>query len=184
MKNLILSLLIIISVFFTACQNDSIVDPITNDNMDKSIAYYLNLSSNTIKLDAPLLDPRAGFNEPLSIQGKIDYGVSFLVFNQTQVDANYNTIVKLKIDAVLIPTIPTETNSCRTIYKETVDNIKIDPLGSRNYRLIKRYEVTGCANSLQLECSYAVTTNSVTLKSMRLICGNQSVIHNPAAADM
>ncbi|MBE0538543.1 MAG: hypothetical protein IH620_02425 [Ignavibacterium sp.] len=179
MKNLILSLFIIISFFFTSCQNDSIVDPVTNNDMDKSIAYYLNIGSNSIKLDAQLLDPRHGFTEPLSIQGKIDYGVSFLGFNQTQSDANYNTIVKLKIDAVLIPSIPTETNSCRTIYKETVDNIKINRLGSREYSLTKRYEITGCANSMVLECNYAVTTNRVTLKSMRLVCCNQYVIQDP-----
>lgn len=179
MKNLILSLFIIISVFFTACQNDSIVDPVTNNDIDKSIAYYLNLASNTIKLDEQLLDPRHGFTQPLTIEGTIDYGVSFLGFDQTQADVNYNTIVKLKINAVLLPPIPTETNSCRAIYKETVDYIKIDPLGSRNYSLTKRYEITGCANSMVLECNYAVTTNQVTLKSIRLVCCNPYVIHYP-----
>ena len=179
MNRLILSLFIIISVFFTACQNDSIVDPVTNNDMDKSIAYYLNISSNTIKLDAQLVDPRAGFTEPLSIKGRIDYGVSFLGFNRNQADAYHNTVVKLKIDAVIIPPIPTETNSCYSIYKETVDNIKIDPFGSRNYMLVKKYEIAGCANRMSLECTYSVTTNQVALKSMRLICCNQRTTQDP-----
>jgi len=102
MKNLFLSLALLFLIVFTACQENTITNPITDENVGKDINYYNNLSSNTIKLNTSLLDPSQNPNISFQILGTIEYGVNYMP-NQLSSDLNYNTIVKMRISAKLYP---------------------------------------------------------------------------------
>ncbi|HEX9253653.1 MAG TPA: hypothetical protein VF870_15515, partial [Ignavibacteriaceae bacterium] len=78
MKNLFLSLALLFLIVFTACQENTITNPITNENIGKDINYYNNLSSNTIKLNTSLLDPSQNPNIAFQIIGTIEYGVNYM----------------------------------------------------------------------------------------------------------
>ncbi len=182
MKNLIFALALIFASFFNACQENSITDPITNENSENNIAYKINPGSNTIILDTWLLDPSQGPGpcSALRIAGTIDFGVSSNIGNQISTNNGYNTVVKMKINAELKPSVPVERLISYTaphyyVHKETLDNIMIDPFGSREYTLIKEYEITGCTHRMNLVCIYAVTTTRVMLRDIKLCCDIQTI---------
>jgi len=172
MKNLFFVLVLIFAAFFNACQENSITDPITNETSEKDINYYNNLNSNTIILNAWLLDPSQNPHTALQITGTIGYGVSSNFGNHITANLAYNTIVKMKINAVLDCPIVIDGSSAfgYCVNKETVDYIMIDPYGQREYRLVKNYEITGCRDRICLEATFGVTTTSVILKDLRLRC--------------
>lgn len=172
MKNLFLSLALLFLIVFTACQENTITNPITDENVGKDINYYNNLSSNTIKLNTSLLDPSQNPNISFQILGTIEYGVNYRP-NQFSVDLNYNTIVKMKFSAKLYPNAIIDKSACPTtpgycIFKETVDYLKIDLLGNRENKLVKKYEITGCGNRMCLQATFTVTTTQVMLKDLKL----------------
>lgn len=183
MKNLFLSLALLFLIVFTACQENSITNPITNENVGKDINYYNNLSSNTIKLNTSLLDPSQNPNISFQIIGTIEYGVSSNIGNQISANNAYNTIVKMRISAKLYPNAIIDKSACPTtpgycIFKETVDNLNIDLLGQRENKLVKRYEITGCLNRICLQATFAVTTTKVILKDLKL-CPAGSIVIDP-----
>jgi hypothetical protein len=185
MKNLIFAFVLIFAAFFNACQENSITDPITNETSEKDINYYINLANHTIILDAWLADPSQNPGSPLQITGSINYGVSSSVGNQISASNAYNTIIKMKIDALLRhcnPTVDGNISSSTpgySIRKETVDYIMLDPLGRREYKLVKDYEINGCTHRIFLQCTFAVTTNKVMLRDMKLCCVRQSIMCVP-----
>jgi hypothetical protein len=172
MKNLIFAFVLIFAAFFNACQENSITDPITHENVDKDINYYNNLNSNTIILNNWLLDPSQNPHTALQIIGTIDFGVSSNIGNQISVNNAYNTTVKMEINAELHSPVVIDGNSSLgyCVNKATVDYIMIDPYGQREYRLVKSYEISGCRDRICLECTFAVTTTRVILKDLKLRC--------------
>lgn len=182
MKNLIFAFAIIFAAFFNACQENSITDPITTENSEENIGYKINPGSNTIILDTWLLEPGQGPGpcSSLWIVGTIDFGVSSNIGNQISANNEYNTVVKMTINAELKPpSLPVErpisyTTPHYSVYEETLDYIILDPFGTREYLLIKQYEITGCGR-IHLVCTLGVTTTSVTLKGIRLCCDSQII---------
>jgi hypothetical protein len=185
MKNLIFAFVLIFAAFFNACQENSITDPITNETSEKDINYYINLANHTIILDAWLADPSQNPGSPLQITGSINYGVSSSVGNQISASNAYNTIIKMKIDALLRhcnPTVDGNISSSTpgySIRKETVDYIMLDPLGGREYKLVKNYEISGCTHRIFLQCTFAVTTNKVMLRDMKLCSTIHQAVYVP-----
>ena len=184
MKNLFFVLVLIFAAFFNACQENSITDPITNESLEKDINYYHNLSSNPIILNTWLLDPSQAPHASVQITGTIGYGVNSNVGNQISANNAYNTIVKMKIDAALRYSLPVDGNSSNVkpgyfINKETVDYIMIDPLGGREYRLVKKYEISGCTVRIFLQCTFAVTSTKVILRDMKLCCDRHQAVYVP-----
>ena len=185
MKNLIFAFVLIFAAFFNACQENSITDPITTDTSEKDINYYINQANHTIKLDAMLANPSQNPGSPLQITGTINYGVSSNVGNQISVDNAYNTIVKMKIDALLRhcnPTVDGNISSSTPGYcirKETVDYIMLDPLGGREYKLVKNYEISGCNGRIFLQCTFALTTTKVMLRDMKLCSTRHQAVYVP-----
>lgn len=181
MKNLIFAFVLIFAAFFNACQENSITDPITNENSEKNIDYKINPGSNTIILDTWLLDPSQGPGpcSGLRISGTIDFGVSSNIGNQISANNRYNTVVKMTINAQLKPPVPVEraisyNTPHYSVYKETLDYIMLDPFGAREYLLIKQYEITGC-DRLHLVCTFGVTTTRVILRDIKLCCDGQTI---------
>ena len=185
MKNLIFAFVLIFAAFFNACQENSITDPITNETSEKDINYYINLANHTIILDAWLADPSQNPGSQLQITGSINYGVNSNVGNQISASNAYNTIVKMKIDAQLRhcnPTVDGNISSSTPGYcirKETVDYIMLDPLGGREYKLVKNYEISGCSGRIFLQCTFAVTTNKVMLRDMKLCSTRHQAVYVP-----
>jgi hypothetical protein len=181
LKNLFFILALIFSAFFNACQENSITDPITNENSENNIAYKINLASNTIILDTWLLDPSQGPGpcSALRIAGTIDFGVRSNIGNQISANNGYNTVVMMTINAELKPSVPVDrpisyTSPHYSVYEETLDYIMLDPFGAKEYLLIKQYEITGCG-SIHLVCAFGVTATRVTLRDIRLCCDNQTI---------
>jgi len=185
MKNLIFAFVLIFAAFFNACQENSITDPIANDTSEKDINYYFNQANHTIILDAWLADPSQNPGSPLQITGTINYGVCSKVGNQISANNAYNLVIKMKIDAMLRycnPPIDGNINYTTPGYcirKETVDYIKLDPLGGREYKLVKNYEISGCDNRIFLQCTFAVTTTRVVLRDMKLSSTRQKAFYVP-----
>jgi hypothetical protein len=179
MRNLIFVLGLILAVFLNACQENSITDPITDNNIEKNSSYYANLNSGKIKLDEELTDPSQSPGAPYNIFGTIEYGISH-IGSQISAEQYYNTIVKMKIDAILKPSalIDKSSNypsSYLAIQKTSEDFLNISMTGAREFKLSKKYKVTGSNNHLNLVCTFAVTPNSLILKEMHLCCVRQVV---------
>lgn len=181
MKNLIFVLALIFTAFFNACQENSITDPITNENSENNIAYKINPGSNTIILDTWLLDPSQGPGpcSALRITGTIDFGVSSNIGNQISANNDYNTVVKMTINAELKPSVPVDrpisyTSPNYSVYEQTLDYIMLDPFGAREYLLIKQFEINGCGK-LHLVCTFGVTEACVMLRDIRLCCDSQTI---------
>jgi len=185
MKNLIFAFVLIFAAFFNACQENSITDPITTDTSEKDINYYINQANHTIILDARLANPSQNPGSPLQITGTINYGVSSNVGNQISADNAYNLVIKMKIDALLRhcnPTVDGNISSSTPGYcirKETVDYIMLDPLGGREYKLVKNYEISGCIDRIFLQCTFAVTTTKVMLRDMKLYSTRHQAVYVP-----
>ncbi len=183
MKNLIFIFVLIFAAFFNSCQENSITDPIATENSEENIGYKINPGNNTIILDTWLLDPSQGPGpcSSLWLVGKIDFAVSSNIGNQISANSDYNTVVKMTINAELKPpSVPVERpasyNAPRySVYEKTVDYIMLDPYGQREYRLVKSYEITGCRDRICLECTFAVTTTRVILKDLKLRCVGQMI---------
>jgi len=179
MKNLLVIFVIIFAAFFNACQENSITDPITDNNLEKNSSYYANLNNGKIKLDEELLDPSQRPGTPYNIFGAIEYGISNTV-NQISAEQYYNTIVKIKIGAILKPSALIDkssnySSSSLVIKKTTEDFLNISMTGAREIKLTKKYEITGSNNHLNLVCTFAVTSNKLILKEMHLCCDRQIV---------
>ena len=179
MKNLIFAFALFLAAFFNACQENSITDPITDNNFEKNSSYYTNLNNGKIKLDEELTDPSQSPGSPYNIFGAIEYGISH-VGSQVSAEQYYNTIVKMKIDAILKPLalIDKSSNypgSYLVIQKTTEDFLNISMTGAREFKLTKKYEVTGSNHHLNLVCTFAVTSNRLILKEMYLCCDRQIV---------
>lgn len=177
MKAFFFSLVILLAAFFIACQESSITDPFSNASNDKDMAYYSNLNKHNIRLDATLMDPRPFTHNQFDLTGSVQYGISSINTGSTQEPA-FNTIVKLKIHALLKCTnitIDHTSTPCLTIDNESVEYLNIDLRGAREQILIKKYCINGCNNQLHLICTYTVSMNKVSVKSLKLCCGQQSV---------
>lgn len=177
MKAFFFSFVILLAAFFSACQESSVTDPFSNASNDKDMAYYSNLNKHNIRLDATLMDPRPNSPNCFDLTGRVQYGLSFVNTGSTQ-DPSFNTILKLKINAVLRCsniTIDNTSTPSLTIDNESVEYFKADLMGTREQILIKSYCINGCNNQLRLVCTYTITTNNVFVKSLRLCCGQQSV---------
>ena len=174
MKALFFSLVLLLAALFIACQESSINDPLTGSSSEKDMAYYNNLNKHNIRLDASLLDPRPNSHNHFDLTGSVHYGISFLNTGVTQ-DPYFNTIVKLKIDARLKcdNNIDHTSTPCLTVTDESVEYLKIDLTRAREQILIKSYCINGCNNQLRLICTYGITTNKVSVKSLKLCCGQQ-----------
>lgn len=185
MKNLFFAFVLIFAAFFNACQENSITDPITNETSEKDIAYYINQNNHTIILETWLADPSQNPGPPLQITGTINYGVSSNVGNQISASNAYNIVIKMKIDAMLKHCGPAvdgnigSTTPGYSIKKETVDYIMLDPLGGREYKLVKNYEISGCTGRIFLQCTFAITTTRVMLRDMKLCCVRQQAVYVP-----
>lgn len=180
MKNLIFVFALFFAAFFNACQENSITDPITDNDLEKNSSYYTNLNSGRIKLDEELTDPSQTPGAPYNIFGAIEYGISH-IGSQISAEPNYNTILKIKIDGILKPSalIDKSSNysgSSLVIRKTTEDFLNISMTGARELKLTKKYKVTGSNNHhLNLVCTFAVTSNKLILKEMHLCCDRQIV---------
>lgn len=184
MKNLFFVFVLIFAALFNACQENSITDPTQNESLEKDINYYHNLSSNPIILNTWLLDPSQAPHASVQITGTIGYGVTSNIGNQISANSTYNTVVKIKINAALHYSVPVDGNSSDVkpgnfIDKETVDYIMIDPLGGREYRLVKNYKISGCSARIFLQCTFAVTSAEVMLRDMKLCCVEQLPVFVP-----
>jgi hypothetical protein len=177
MKTFFFSLVILLAALLIACQESSITDPLTGSSSEKDMAYYNNLNKHNIRLDASLLDPRPNSPNHFDLTGSVQYGLSFVNTGTSQ-DPAFNTIVKLKINARLQCsniTIDNTSKPCLTVNNESLEYLKINLTSAREQILVKSYCINGCNNQLRLICTYAVTTNKVSVKSLRLCCGQQSV---------
>ncbi len=179
MKNLIFVFALFFAAFFNACQENSITDPITDNNLEKNSSYYTNLNNGKIKLDEELTDPSQNPGAPYNLFGTIEYGISH-IGSQISAEQYYNTIVKMKIDAVLKPSALIDkssnySSSYLVIKKTTEEFLNISITGAREVKLTKKYEVTGSNNHLNLVCTFAVTSNRLILKEMHLCCDRQIV---------
>jgi len=179
MRSLIYVLGLILAVFLNACQENTITDPITDNDLEKNSSYYTNLNNGKIKLDEELTDPNQSPGAPYNIFGAIEYSISH-IGSQLSAEPYYNTILKMKIGAILKPSalIDKSSNyysSSLVIQKTTEDFLNISMIGAREIKLTKKYEVTGGNNHLSLVCTFAVTSNRLFLKEMHLCCDRQIV---------
>ena len=177
MKAFFFFLVLILAALFIACQEGSITEPSASSFNEKDMAYYNNLIKHNIRLDETLPDPRPNSPNHFDLRGSVQYGLSFVNTGSTQ-EPEFNTILKLKINARLQCsniTIDNTSTPCLTVDNESVEYLKTDLMGTREQMLIKSYCINGCNNQLRLICTYTITTNKISVKSLRLCCGQQSV---------
>ena len=175
MKNLLLTLAVLFGLLLIGCQENSLVDPLQNNQLLKTDDP--SLTTGTITLEGMLQDPHPIGNSYFIINGEIQYqhtleildpippNPQYLVSLSLSVSANFTylcTVCSPKSDNVSVGTVSTETNNNFYVSEEGI------------YFLEKTFLIQGRDDGMVLKCKFLVTTDGVGLNEMWLELGNDT----------
>jgi hypothetical protein len=160
MKNLLLTLVVFSVLLLIGCQENSMVDPLSPDSINKGSNPTSNITSGTIRLGGLLVLP-GGFQSYYTIDGQIDYTHEIVLLDPIPPAPQYNIAVGLSIRAEI-----SDGSNSFTVSSNSNDNVYVSEEGIMI--LEKTYPLLNSANGLVLICRFLVTTDGLGLNQMTL----------------
>jgi hypothetical protein len=167
MKKLILISVIFSLLILVGCENNSNVNPVSSESINKTQPSGNEITRGDIPLNKILVLPGLG-NEYYELSGKVHYTDEVLPINPQGKAKKYDVKLGIDINAKL-----TDINSNQKeqnewyVTKESDQLIYVSEEGI--YLLEKVYPVSGRNDGLDLVCTYLVTTDGVGLSSVKLV---------------
>ena len=163
MKNLLLTLVAFSVLFLIGCQENSIVDPIQDNQLQKTDDPSVN--SGIISLEGMLEIPNQP-NSFLNINGQVAYTHEIHYLDPIPPAPQQYVSLSLNVNAyVTDPYSPTDP--VWGINGRSEDMIYVSEEGI--YLLEKSYNITGRKDGLLLLCRFLVTTDGIGLNEMFLV---------------
>ena len=174
MKTLFVALVVLFFAFIIGCQENSITDPVTNDNgaefttttapdMDKDL---ISAYPGVIKLAGLIYDPSHRLNSFAEIKGIVRYRLEKI--NTVIKPARSAIKVNLYVKAELQSNCPMQDRPW-TVYKTAEDIVYMSPAAQSVYFVEKSIRVCNtCCAPLNLVLKFQVDEKVVTLVSMEL----------------
>jgi hypothetical protein len=153
MKKLLFTLAVLLILFTIGCQ-ENIIDPITQESLNKSNTIdVINIHRGDIPLQGILADPSVPFVEYYELSGNIQYEHKLL----SGPDPFAKVSLSLEVKAIL-EDLP--GNSIGFIAITSEDTLYVNEFG---YMLEKSFPIQGVKNNLKLVCSFLVTSENICL---------------------
>ena len=180
MKNLFI-LLIIFSFFMIGCQENSITDPVTNDDVNQvKIDDPEEILQGVIQLDRVLKDPYPIGNSFYKIIGQLNYTFRKIDLSSDALYKKPHNIIHIQIDADLqyICTVcqPSPEDNLAGYLSEE-DNSYIDFVANTTFILAKTYSISGREDGMELHLQLAISEKEVELNKMWLALSDKDAIH-------
>ncbi len=173
MKKFYFSFAVLSILFVLGCQDNSIIDPVLPENLDKDQISGGTIIQGTIPLEG-LLDVHGLNNTFYFIYGNVDYLHELVLVDPIPPAPQYYVELELNINASLSnPDTQNENNL--TISGQSTDIFYVSEEGI--YLLEKSFPVQGVSNGMVLVCRFLVTTDGVGLNEMWLEVAND-IRHN------
>ena len=160
MKNLLLTLVAFSVLLLIGCRENSMVDPLSPEPINKDNNPTSNITTGTIRLGGLLVLP-GGFQSYYTIDGQIDYTHERVLLDPIPPVPQYYIAVGLSIRASI-----SDGSNSFTISSNSNDNVYVSEEGV--VILEKTYPVLNSANGLVLICRFLVTTDGLGLNQMTL----------------
>jgi len=172
MKKLFFSLIILFLAFFIACQENSITDPIADNELHTHSDFLQNTLykdityPNSIKLVGSLPDPSHPFNSSAEIGGILQYRIDEFQFDKRPPYAGIK--VSIKVNAELKSDCPHATRSW--IVNERAQTIFYNSPAVQIVNSFKKsFNVcNACCGKLNLVLTFSLNGKNLTLDAMRL----------------
>jgi hypothetical protein len=169
MKNLLLTLVSFSVLLLIGCQENSIVDPIQDTELQKTDDPAV--TTGTIVLEGMLQDPHPVMNSYYIINGEIQYQHTLQLLDPIPPNPQYIVSVSLSVSAnftylCTVCTSPSDDALVGTIATGTNDNLYVPEDGISV--LEKTFEILGRDDGMVLKCRFLVTTDGIGLNEMWL----------------
>jgi hypothetical protein len=161
MKNLLLTFVTFSVLLLIGCQENSIVDPIQDNQLQKT--NDPSVTSGTIVLGDLLVLP-GGFQTYYTIEGQIDYTHEKILIDPIPPAPQYYIAIGLIISANLFDGV-----NRASISSSSNDQVYVSEDGILIFE--KVFEVVGNNDQLSLICRFLVTTDGIGLSEMFLVQG-------------
>ncbi|MBK9097736.1 MAG: hypothetical protein IPM14_06315 [bacterium] len=179
MKNLIVSLMIISLTFIVGCHENSITNPVTNENAkkydNKSDDTYLH---ETIRLEGALRDPYPVMNSFYIVKGQIDYDLRVFRTERSSPAQQFYASIYLTTEAEFRYLCTVCSSSPEDSVVGFISNIseELVPLsGSSISFLEKAYTISGRQDGMVLIIRFTVTNYRVELNTMWLALADKRI---------
>jgi hypothetical protein len=162
---------VILSFLLISCQDNTITDPVSPNQRNKTGDFSESTIKGTIPLDKILYV--SGFaNDYYQINGKINYAEEFFRNISSQTESKRDIKLGITIDALLTdPRVVGPSIEGWKISSESEDVLYVNPEG---IDIIERtYPVMNRKDDMQLVCTFIVTTNGLSLDNMILKIPNK-----------
>ena len=163
MKNLLLTLAVLFGLLLIGCQENSIVDPTQDNQLQKTDDPSVN--SGIISLEGMLEIPNQP-NSFLNINGQVGYTHEIHYLDPIPPAPQQYVSVSLNVNAYVTDSY-SPTDPVWGITGKSEDMIYVSEEGI--YLLEKSYNIKGREDGLLLLCRFLVTTDGIGLNEMFLV---------------
>jgi len=175
MKNLLLTLVTFSVLLLIGCQENSIVDPIQDTELQKTDDP--TVTTGTMILEGLLNDPHPVMNSFYIISGEIQYQHTLQILDPIPPNPQYMVSLDLSVSAnfTYLCTVcepQTDNATVGTLLISTNDNFYVSEDGI--YMLEKTFPIQGREDGMVLKCSFLVTTDGIGLIEMWLVVGGDN----------
>jgi hypothetical protein len=166
MKKLFLSTVVFSVLVITGCQENSITDPIDQQDLQKNDDPLVH--QGTITLNDLLLDPSVSIENYLTISGQIDYVHRIELVDPIPPAPQYYVSLSLSVNASLTSSTDSPNEPIMLVTSESEDIMYVSEDGI--YLLEKSFPIRGRVedDGMFLFCRFLVTTDGVGLNEMFL----------------
>ncbi len=166
MKKLFLSTVVFSVLVITGCQENSITDPIDQQDLQKNDDPLVH--QGTITLNDLLLDPSVSIENYLTISGQIDYVHRIELVDPIPPAPQYYVSLSLSVNASLTSSTDSPNEPTMVVTSESEDIMYVSEDGI--YLLEKSFPIRGRVedDGMFLFCRFLVTTDGVGLNEMYL----------------
>jgi hypothetical protein len=165
MKIIVFSLAFL-SILLFSCNDNSITDPVSSNQVNKSGESIINPFNGSIPLDRQIIVTGSG-GRYYDIKGKIDYSGEFTGLFSNQVNNVSDIKLEILINAQLTKDdINTTDQNEWKISSESQDRFYVNPEGKKVFE--KSYPARRGNNMMWLVCTFEVTRDNLSLDSVTL----------------
>ena len=158
MKKLLSSLVVFFVLLITGCQENSVIDPVLTESINKNQTTSSNIIRGSIPLEGILVIP-GGFQTYYDIEGQINYTHKLFLLDPAPPAPQYYIDLTLSVKA----TLTDEGHNAFRISSRSED-IVYDS-GDGTSILQKSFPVLGRNDGMVLVCRFLVTTDGVGLNA-------------------
>ena len=171
MKNLLITMVVLLNLLFLGCQERSITEPTQPSDNELLKDFIGQVQDKSIELNSILFDPYPIENSYYAINGQIDYQLTIVDYGTYFNKPSYIVYLNLSLKAefsnfctVCEPPFNHTPNGSLAI--ETNDILYLIENG--NYTLVKSFPIQGRKDEMYLECRFIVTPTGIELDRMVL----------------